>query len=254
MSWGSPAPPPAFFSPLPATELTRMSAETMTRDDMVVHYRPFVESIASKVIKSLKIRVSRDDLVAYGYEGLLQAWERYDKAKGQAAFSSFAYYRVRGAMYDGCRREGWVPRQRKKAAKTQAAINDQMARTAQARAQAPQPKTLAQSVDRVASTIGSALTVMLVEESDLEAVVTPYQPSQSENLYQKQVNEQLNIAISQLDEVERQLIKRHHYLGEPLAQVGRDLGLSTSWCSRMHTRAIDRIRDILLAQTELRGA
>ena len=228
-----------------------MTFESTTKDELVILYQSFVESIASKVVKSLKIRVAHEDLVSYGYEGLLQAWDRYDHTRGKAAFTSFAYYRIRGAMFDGCRKEGWVPRERNRAAKTQAAINEQLEQAAGEAAQKPEARTVEEGVDRVSGLIGKALTVVLVEESDLEGVLIQYEPSQTKRVERKRINAQLSAAINQLDEVERQLIKRHHYFDEPLASVGRDLGMSTSWCSRMHSRALDKLREILGSRDEL---
>ena len=42
-------------------------------------------------------------------QGLLEAAERYDRRHG-VTFQTFAYYRVRGAMFDGLRNMGWLPR------------------------------------------------------------------------------------------------------------------------------------------------
>ena len=60
-------------------------------------------------------------------------------------------------------------------------------------------------------------------------------------------SEKLEEAIKTLDENEQILIKRHHYYDEPLTIIALDLGLSLSWCSRMHTRAIEKLRDYLSA-------
>ena len=46
---------------------------------------------------------------ALGCKGLLEAAQRYDDRHG-VAFTTFAYYRVRGAMFDGLRSMGWLPR------------------------------------------------------------------------------------------------------------------------------------------------
>ena len=50
-----------------------------------------------------------DDLVGFGMQGLLEAAQRFDDRHG-VAFTTFAYYRVRGAMFDGLRSMGWLPR------------------------------------------------------------------------------------------------------------------------------------------------
>src|SRR6185503_14361594 len=69
------------------------------------------------LIKSIALGVSRqlgrsdqiDDLVAWGSAGLLEAAERFDSRHG-VKLTTFAYWRIRGAMYDGLRQMARLPR------------------------------------------------------------------------------------------------------------------------------------------------
>ena len=79
------------------------------RQRLVDDNLPFVRGIAAKVKEGLAKEIEYDDLVAYGTQGLIEAAKRYDPSHG-VAFTTFAYYRVRGAMYDGLRGMGWIPR------------------------------------------------------------------------------------------------------------------------------------------------
>src|SRR6185369_6696855 len=79
------------------------------RQRLVEGHLSFVRSIAAKVKEQLPREIEFDDLVAYGTQGLIEAAERYDPAHG-TAFSTFSYYRIRGAIYDGLRGMGWLPR------------------------------------------------------------------------------------------------------------------------------------------------
>src|SRR5512135_235016 len=64
---------------------------------------------AAKVKEQLPREIEFDDLVSYGTQGLLEAAERFDGKHG-ASFTTYAYYRVRGAIFDGLRRMGWLSR------------------------------------------------------------------------------------------------------------------------------------------------
>ena len=55
--------------------------------------------------------------------GLLEAASRFDPEAG-AHFMTFAYYRVRGAIYDGLRQMGWLSRSHYKRARFEAQAND----------------------------------------------------------------------------------------------------------------------------------
>src|SRR6185369_1348891 len=79
------------------------------RQRLVESHLSFVRSVAAKVKEQLPRTIEFDDLVAYGTQGLIEAAERYDPIHG-TAFTTFSYYRIRGAIYDGLRGMGWLPR------------------------------------------------------------------------------------------------------------------------------------------------
>lgn len=222
------------------------SADTrkLSDEEVVEKYRDFVEGIAGNLIKKLKIRVEHEDLVAYGFIGLLQAWERYDPSS-KAAFTSFAYYRVQGAMYDGCRKEGWASRRRDTNIGDYAAVNDHLESHHEANASAPQARSLSESVDRASDMVGDVLTILFVRSSDLENVLVEPEPRQDVTVQRKAENARLNEAIKQLGTEERVIIKRHHYYDESMHSIAADLNRSVSWVSRKHAGAIAQLRDLL---------
>src|SRR5688572_10390908 len=79
------------------------------KNQLVEQHLSLVQAIARKLKKTLGRSMEYDDLVAYGSKGLVEAAERYDARPG-VAFSTFAYYRIRGAMFDGLRTMGWYSR------------------------------------------------------------------------------------------------------------------------------------------------
>ncbi len=221
----------------------------MTEDELVDEFRNLVEGIATKMVKRLKLKVDRQDLVAYGFTGLLEAYHRYDPSQS-TAFSSFAYYRVRGAMFDGCRKEGWASRDRRTNVDDYAAINEHMTSQQETHSDDPPAHTLTESVDRVSNMVGDALTILMVRNSDLEDVLVQHEVPQDVRTEKKARNHRLTEAMSQLDETERALVKRHHYYDEPLSSIADELGLSNSWCSRIHARALEKLREILTSSKE----
>lgn len=52
-------------------------------------------------------------------------------------------------------------------------------------------------------------------------------------------------AIAELSKDEGELMRRHYFEGERLEDIGRDLGMSKSWASRLHTRAVARLAKCL---------
>src|SRR4051794_27508917 len=79
------------------------------KDQLVEKNLSLVQAIARKLKKTLGATIDFEDLVAYGSKGLVEAAERFDPRHG-VAFTTFAYYRIRGAMFDGLRTMGWYSR------------------------------------------------------------------------------------------------------------------------------------------------
>src|SRR4051812_12347115 len=83
-----------------------MAAE---RDRLIEQHLSLVQAIAGKLKRTLGRAIEFEDLVGYGSKGLVEAAERFDARQG-TSFTTFAYYRVRGAMLDGLRTMGWYSR------------------------------------------------------------------------------------------------------------------------------------------------
>ena len=85
--------------------------EGLTREEVTRHYQRKILLIARQIVDRLPPSVSMEfeDLVSYGAIGLLEAFDRFDEARG-IQFSTFAEYRIRGAMLDELRTMDWVPR------------------------------------------------------------------------------------------------------------------------------------------------
>jgi len=73
----------------------------MTRNERIEAHMPRVRSLATWVAKNMSELCEEDELTAIGYLALCEAAETYDEDK--SSFWNWAYFRVRGAMYDHMR-------------------------------------------------------------------------------------------------------------------------------------------------------
>lgn len=88
-----------------------------TRDHMIVKNLPLVSFVVSKMSdESGKTAFDREDAVAYGVEGLIQAVDNFDPTRG-TTFASFAIRRIRGSILDAIRRMDVLPRSLRKTAR-----------------------------------------------------------------------------------------------------------------------------------------
>lgn len=272
---GSPAASPAAASPAaapqtpaaPATParaagapgLGTRSPEAQKR--LVEDHIPFVRSIARKLREQVPM-VEFDDLVGFGMQGLIEAGQRFDDRHG-VAFTTFAYYRVRGAMFDGLRSMGWLPRSEYARLRLEERTNAYLQNLA-AREQGQGLSEQTAGPSRSRSTGGSgeveervrdiaealngvaAVFVTLLgrheEQQLLDERAAPH-----EQLERLQLAERVRRALTKLPDKERYLVEQYYFHDQTLEQVGAGMGLSKSWTSRLHARAIALLRQTLEA-------
>ena len=113
----------------------------------------------------------------------------------------------------------------------------------EARAADPQGrKDVAKCAETLHATI-SRLTASFVIASvgpDEEA-----QQSPEDSLLRGESAERVRAALKELPERERALLEGHYIEGRRFDLVAKELGISKSWASRLHTKALDRLRELL---------
>ncbi|HEX8951486.1 MAG TPA: sigma-70 family RNA polymerase sigma factor [Polyangia bacterium] len=214
---------------------------------------PFVRSIAGKIKDQLPREIEFDDLYNYGMQGLLEAAERYDRRHG-VTFQTFAYYRVRGAMFDGLRNMGWLPRHEyarlrfeERAAAYLSNLTEREA-GAGASAEPAAVVNIEDEVRQVAEALGGVAAIFVTtmeghkEKGDVATGLTPTPQVEVERQERDVAVEE---ALKELPEKERRLLQLYYFEDRPLEEVGKIMGLSKSWSSRLHARAIDMLKDAL---------
>tara|TARA_B100001750_G_scaffold241694_1_gene253681 strand:- start:1143 stop:1814 length:672 start_codon:yes stop_codon:yes gene_type:complete len=210
----------------------------------VEEYRPLVVSIARKIRTRFELRADLDDLIAYGFAGLLEAKRRYDPTRG-VQFNSFAYYRIRGAVIDGVRESGVLSRrayQNLKAAEAALAIGETVGEERAADPAARGDKA------RAAATLRDTLTKLSTSWT-LAAVGQSEEEQQGETpeaaLLSREMKERVRAVVPSLPDRERQLIEGFYFQGRRFDHVAEELGISKSWASRLHHKALARLKDAL---------
>jgi RNA polymerase sigma factor for flagellar operon FliA len=218
-----------------------------------------VHSICSKAHKKVGQYVEYDDLVGFGAAGLLEAADRFDETVG-TAFSTFSYYRIRGAVYDGLRDMGHIPRgeyQKLKAAQRADEYLESMAQRDAATRQPGQPPVATSTEDDLRAMYEAMANTVTIFVTSLDAHVESGKEiaelgkTAEEKVALVQMGKQIAKAIEALPERERHFIQKHYYEGKTLLEAGKDLGLSKSWSSRLHGRAVELLRKQLAKQHAL---
>lgn len=216
----------------------------LSDDELVAKYGPLVQSMSAALAGQLQVSIELDDLVSWGYQGLLEARERFDPA-AEATFSSYAYYRIRGAMIDGLRRTGWGARGAAIKLRDALAVNRYMESQALTYEGAPEPETFAESVERVEQSIGDCVTICLLNTSQLNRVGRCVQPTQVREVEAQDLRDELSRAINLLSQDEREVLVGYYIQESSMAEIAQEMGISTSWVSRIHANAVSSMRIIL---------
>ncbi len=82
---------------------------TNEQHQLIVNHVDLVDRVAQQFKQRTPKHVQLDDLVSFGYDGLMDAARRFDASKGYV-FSTYARHRIHGAILDGIRAADWVGR------------------------------------------------------------------------------------------------------------------------------------------------
>jgi RNA polymerase sigma factor for flagellar operon FliA len=210
------------------------------RDELISQYMPYAASIASRVCQSLSSAVDYEEVLCNARLGLLEAAKRFDGTQ-EVDFRTFAYYRIKGAIYDGLRRSGWLPRTLYAKIKFEEAANEYLQNRSLNSAEPAVPRSQTDVEERsVAETVNSLASIYIISldaSEDMEV-----EDTESGNIEQRtefmQVRRHMRDAIGTLPDKEKQLIMMYYFQNRTLEEVGEKLGLSKSWTSRLHARAL----------------
>ncbi len=179
-----------------------------------------------------------DDLRAFGRDGLLDAARAFDERRG-VPFDQWASLRIRNAMIDGVRRWGAIPLRARRRLRGLGAVES-----------APgMPGEQGQPNDQGAhdSSDGSRRAALAAGRGDMavgraEADGLPALGLTPEEVLEKaQVASVLRGIVAELPDRERVLIEQTYFHGRTLEQAGHSMGITRSWASRLHARAIETI-------------
>jgi RNA polymerase sigma factor for flagellar operon FliA len=211
-------------------------------DQFVKEYEGFVRAIAQQTRAQLGLDSPIEDLVAFGFQGLLEARQRFDSSKG-VAFKSFAHYRVRGAILDGVRAMARLPRRAYARLRAAEAL-DQMSETnAENQGGASRPSGVEgnlRSIDAILGRVAAAYTVAISAEDAALGAGSP-----EEALLHEERLVKMREALEKLPDRERHMIEGHYFKGKRFDTLSAELGISKSWGSRVHTHALDLLKQAL---------
>jgi RNA polymerase sigma factor for flagellar operon FliA len=215
------------------------------RQHLITSCQGLVRSIAWKVHQRLPSHVDLDDLVAYGQVGLAEAARDFDSGRG-GQFTTYAWYRVRGAILDGLSRMRWFNRGDFEAGRYERMAHETLADVDSSgidHAFSPADAIARQGV--WLKGMSSALAVACmgswcgsgVEDEIADSAIEP--PDRI--VMRREMAAILREAVAALPSDMSTLVRLTYFEGQTLTAAAETVGISKAWASRLHTRALSQL-------------
>ena len=217
-------------------------------EKQIMIHQPLVISIAARIHKTLPKFIAYEDVLAYGQMGLTQAANTYESKPG-AQFSTFAYYRITGAIYDGIARMNWSTRAQYRHFKSLQMASEVVAEVAERSGCDGFESNADWFVDSVQNLSVVYLFSAATNESPIENQLVGDACDPADIAAGNELGELLLSAIEKLPTVERELICKTYYEGMSLAEASESLGRSRSWGSRTHLKILKTLGQQLGAES-----
>ena len=223
------------------------------RERLLLDQLPQVRYIARRIHERLPRHVPFEDLVHAGVLGLIDALHKFDRSK-HVQFSSYAKFRIRGAILDSLREMDWSPRDlRRKARRLEQAHHKLRSELGRNPSESELAATLGMDLHSLQLLLGEIDGLEVgsfhVESSrdGKEEDLCEYLPDDPEQTplflcMRSEMRDLLARAIEELPEKERQVLSLYYYEELTMKEVGAVLGVGESRVSQIHSLAVVRLR------------
>jgi RNA polymerase sigma factor for flagellar operon FliA len=227
------------------------------RNDLVMQELPQVYYLASRIRERMPKNVELEDLVQAGVLGLIDACRSYDSAK-DAQFSTFAKFRIRGAILDSLRKLDWgsrtLRRRSREIAATVSKLESALGRppveeeiAAEMQMRLDELQTAMTQIDglclvgqQVSSSRGNAEPYDLIESAPSSGEENPF-----ELCLKGERKEQLAEAVSRMSEREQLILSLYYKEELTMKEIAQVVGIAVSRVSQIHAAAMIKLRSTL---------
>lgn len=231
------------------------------RNQLILQQLPQVHFIASRIHERVpQQQVDLHDLIQAGVIGLIEAYRNFDNNKG-AQFSTYANFRIKGAILDALRSLDWGSR----------GLRDKAREIARARAEMEGTLGRRPTGEELAGKLGIELAKLNELEADLHSLVLVNQqaagPCGNEDTvdliesaasswdnpfeaYSKaEAAYPLIAAVATLSEREQLILSLYYHDELTMREVSEVVGIAASRVCQIHTAALQKLRRLLACKT-----
>jgi RNA polymerase sigma-B factor len=222
------------------------------RERLVHEYLPLVHYLARRMAQRAEVL---PDLIQVGSIGLLNAIDRFDPTRG-VEFATFAVPTISGEIRRYFRDTGWCLHVPRRAQELQTAIREAEAALSQELGRSPTLEEVAERVDvapeRVleAKEVAAARTPISTDStaSEDESPDPLPLPTLEEGFEQAEARAMLRPALETLPGREREILMLRFVGERTQAEIARIVGVSQMQVSRLISRSLNQLREVLEEQ------
>jgi RNA polymerase sigma factor for flagellar operon FliA len=219
---------------------------------LLERYEPMIRSIARQFHSRLVTRMEFEDLLQLGRLALIEAARRWDEDSGMP-LEMWLRVRIRGKLVDqlhlstGTTRAGvrQIRRQRLLLEAQESAAQVLNGRDETPRSDRAYVSMMFESLLMVQDLCGPNEEESIADAVGVERGSTRHPGSAEKLLLRQERYVRLMAAIERLSEPSRMIIRMHYLEDRSINEIADHIGTSRPWISRLHMRAVDRLRAIL---------
>ncbi len=232
------------------------TVDDFEKEELIKSYLPLVKKVVHRLSGRLPKDVDLREMLNSGIIGLVDALEKYDP-KHETDFSTYAQFRIRGAILDSFRSQDWLPRSlRFKSHKIEAAYQRIEQRLGRPATDEEVSGELGLSVDDLQKLLGEVGSIVMLSFEELgfghgeerfqaDEWLASKTPDPLNKLLGGEKVGLIARSLDRLPEKERLVISLYFYEELNLKEIGEILGVTESRASQIRSRALIRLKNYL---------
>lgn len=225
-----------------------MSNPRKSSQELIASCQGLVRSLAWKIHRRLPSHVELEDLVGYGQVGLVEAARDFDPERGNQ-FTTYAYYRIRGAIFDGLSKMSWFNQADYSSGRYERMADEFLSQGDEGE----QEREVSDGIHWLKKTSGALAVVYLFcrdasSDDSGNDVADRRGEAPEDRAMRAELCEKLHHLVDELPELAQQLIRSAYFEGMSLTEASHRLGVSKAWASRLHARTLEQLARSLRLQ------
>jgi len=218
----------------------------LSASELFEQYQNYAKALSHTFARRLgSRRIATEDIVQWGLTGLFEAAQRFNP-DSSVTFETFAYYRVRGAIYDELRKLSMMPRStRRRAAELRGQDEFTQSEVAGRDPNISDVEQARQVRDAIRGLGAIFLASQLATEDGEDPLDNIAAKSDDDEVADRELIAKTRTAMAALPERQQKILSEFYVKGRSMTEIATELGVNKATVSREHSRAVLELREQL---------